>query len=384
MREIAADPILRRAFAASPREVLRARGYETGNLSIPDHYDLDDLEARLKELLSPATREIASNATSHTRLRKCHLGKRQSTRDNLTAQRGPLAGARALPEFPQESTDKTSSLEGTDTPDSHEESRRILSSPTGKHLMSAWFGSNGTAVSRALVSGDNAAKLVPETVIGNDDRVLVTVPATLPFRWICRLVIMAANGTLWSGTGWFISDNVIATAGHCVFMQTQGGWVEQIEVSVYDDNNELSGPFRAEEVNSVSGWVELGNPEYDFGIVVLPKGFSTQVIRGHFGFGSYADDSLEGAVINIAGFPVDKESGTLWGNARRLARVEPNYLFYEVDTYGGMSGAPLICWTGTDYVAVGIHTYGDLAGNRGTRINASVFAIFETWLANYA
>ena len=114
-------------------------------------------------------------------------------------------------------------------------------------------------------------------------------------------------------------------------------------------------------------------------LVVLPRDFAHS--PGWFGYGSYGDDVLAASVVNIAGFPIDKPAGTLWGHARRVSRVTPNALFYEIDTYGGRSGAPVVCWDGNDYVAVGIHNYGDLAGNRATRINASVFANLDGWAA---
>jgi hypothetical protein len=100
----------------------------------------------------------------------------------------------------------------------------------------AWFGSHGSAVSAALslpVSGRGATKasaMVSEIVIADDDRIQITDTLSVPFRWICRLSILAANGTRWNATGWFAAPGLVVTAGHCVYLHNQGGWARAIEV----------------------------------------------------------------------------------------------------------------------------------------------------------
>jgi glutamyl endopeptidase len=391
LREIAADPVLRRAFAASPSTVLRARGYDPAEFNVPERLDLNDLEARLQELAAepstaqaeqPTPRRLGGAEVGGNRRLRHHLGRRRFAAEAGPVGAGLLSEARAIPPFDDPPVSEAAPTTRDAGPTNDTERALKPTQDSGAAHPPAWFGSNGTAVSRALIAGDNAARLTPETVIGRDDRVQVEDTSAMPFRWICRLVIKASNGTLWSGTGWFIRPNLIVTAGHCVYMQNQGGWVQQIDVTVFGPRGQLIGPFQAQEVSSASNWVDSGDTENDYGIIVLPKGF--EQAPGYFGFGEFPDNALQGAIANIAGFPIDKPPGTLWGNTRRLSQIQPNTLYYETDTYGGMSGAPVVCWNGRDYVAIGIHNYGDLSGNRATRINASVFANLETWIAESA
>jgi V8-like Glu-specific endopeptidase len=43
-----------------------------------------------------------------------------------------------------------------------------------------------------------------------------------PWRKICDLIITANDGTLHSGTAWFISPRTLVTAGHCLFVYKPG------------------------------------------------------------------------------------------------------------------------------------------------------------------
>ena len=52
------------------------------------------------------------------------------------------------------------------------------------------------------------APLAPEIVIGTDDRIQITDTSSYPWRVHASLRITAADGTLYSGTGWFIGPHI--------------------------------------------------------------------------------------------------------------------------------------------------------------------------------
>ena len=53
-----------------------------------------------------------------------------------------------------------------------------------------------------------------ETVHGPDDRVEIANTAAYPWRVHASLAIVAADGSQWIGTGWFIGPHTLVTAGH--------------------------------------------------------------------------------------------------------------------------------------------------------------------------
>lgn len=224
------------------------------------------------------------------------------------------------------------------------------------------------------VPGQTTDGPVPEAVILADNRVQVTDTEADPFRWLCRLEITAGTGARWLGTGWFISPGVIVTAGHCVFIHNHGGWVRSIAVHVAQNGAQTARSFVATNYATTRGWAENRDTAHDYGVVFAPPDD-----QGYFGYGVLSDGVLNRALANVSGYPQDKPPGTLWGHVKQLRPPQPTILHYEIDTFGGMSGAPVVLWDGRDYVAVGIHNYGDAAGNTATRITAEVFYNFTRW-----
>jgi V8-like Glu-specific endopeptidase len=251
-----------------------------------------------------------------------------------------------------------------------------------QRLPDAWHGSFGTVASRLLATrSQGSSGALAEVIIGPDDRVEITDTTMPPYEWICELIITAANGTAWMGTGWLAAPRLVITAGHCVYMQNQGGWIETVEV--FPARRGMTVPYSvvASEVHTVNGWAQQGSPDFDYGAIVLPDTAFAKISGGlgFFGFGVLSDVELIGLLANVSGYPADKEPGTLWGSARVLKSVTADTLNYDIDTYGGMSGAPVIRWDGTDYIVVGIHNYGDVTGNSATRITSDVFQNIQLW-----
>jgi glutamyl endopeptidase len=246
--------------------------------------------------------------------------------------------------------------------------------------LDAYWGSYGTPVARALARSSNP---VMEVVIGPDDRIQITRTNEYPWRCICSLLITAADGTSWIGTGWLVAPRLLLTAGHCVYMHNQGGWASQIEV--IPGRNGSDRPFGScitSNLRSVVGWTNSRDRNYDYGAILLPENCRYGDQLGWFGYAVKNDGELNQLVTNLSGYPGDKPNGTQWFHSRTLKDVDSQVLTYETDTAGGQSGAPV--WVrmqdGNRY-GVGIHTNGDLAGNSATRINQEVYNNIVRWLA---
>ncbi len=246
----------------------------------------------------------------------------------------------------------------------------------------AWYGSYGTRMSRVLASqGDqhhSAAEMVAEVIIDEDDRRRVHDTTSYPFGCICFLSIRARNGAHFVGTGWLADDRTVITAGHCVYLHQEGGWAAAIDV--FPGRNGTDVPYRATATRAwtTRGWRESRSEPADYGAVRLDRSIDDV---GTLGYAAEPDEALRNAICNVVGYPADKHK-QMWGHARALLEARPETLVYDVDTYGGNSGGPVILVRDGEPVVIGIHNYGDYAGNRATRITRNVYMRIEDWVAD--
>lgn len=219
-----------------------------------------------------------------------------------------------------------------------------------------------------------------EVVIGRDDRKRITNTKVNPWKKICHLKIQTATGKFYLGTGFFIGPRTIVTAGHCVYIHSQGGWAKQITVT--PGRNESQTPFKsytATSFRSVKGWVKDKSRSYDYGVIILPQDAAIPSEIGAFGFGSYPDQLLRKKKLNTAGYPGDKPSGTMWFHGRKAKAIDSRTITYDIDTAGGQSGSAVWILGDGKRIVVGIHTNGALSGNSATRITKPVFENLKRW-----
>lgn len=229
-----------------------------------------------------------------------------------------------------------------------------------------------------------------ETIIGpTDDRVRVLDTELAPWRMICALRMRGRSGAGAMGTGWFVGPRTLLTAGHCVYStQFFGGWASSIEISPGRNGAEFPvRTVRSTRFSSVNRWVEAQDPDFDIGCIHLDEPLGNEV--GWFGVGALAPEELEGFLVNVSGYPGDRGAGTeQYHHRNRILRVTERRLFYDVDTFGGQSGAPVwIHETDTaPPLAVGIHAYGvggavgGLEANSAPRIIPEVLDQIRTWV----
>jgi len=220
-----------------------------------------------------------------------------------------------------------------------------------------------------------------ETVHGPDDRVQIGDPSVYPWRAQCSLAMTAADGSRWSGSGTFIGPRTVLTAGHCVHVKGSGvagqdGWMRSIQVMPGRNGATLPyGSQTSSTFRSVTGWTTSGNQEFDYGVIILPATFNV----GWLGFINLGDADLLATTGNIAGYPGDQPSGTLWYAARRVASIGPRKVHYDIDTAGGQSGSGVYRFLNNDRHVFAIHAYGGPTTNSGTRINGEVAGNLLAW-----
>jgi glutamyl endopeptidase len=268
----------------------------------------------------------------------------------------------------------------------------------------ATTGSSGAATSetsrslRHLVVAGKSGPIAPpfESVIGIDERVRILDTDLQPWRMICALRMRGPTGAGAIGTGWFIGPRTVLTAGHCVFSNHFfGGWASSIEIipgllgAGQDGDARPYGSVTSEQLSSVDRWTETEDADFDIGCIHLEERVGDQV--GWFALAAMDPEELVGYLVNVCGYPADRGGGNEQYHAsNRVLRVTERRLFYEVDTFGGQSGAPV--WIhesdGAPPVAVGIHAYGlggtpedlGIVANSAPRIIPEVLDKLKEWV----
>lgn len=235
-----------------------------------------------------------------------------------------------------------------------------------------------------------------ESVIGIDERVRIIDTDLPPWRMIAALRMRGPSGAGAIGTGWFIGPRTVLTAGHCVFStHFFGGWATSVEVipGLRGNGSDASlrpyGSTRSERMSSVDRWTEHEDADFDIGCIHLDEPLGDTV--GWFALASMTPEELTGFSVNVSGYPADRGMGSeQYHAANRVLSVTDRRLFYEVDTFGGQSGAPV--WIHADEtappVAVGIHAYGTggtpaalgVVANSAPRIIPEVLETLKEWV----
>jgi V8-like Glu-specific endopeptidase len=229
-----------------------------------------------------------------------------------------------------------------------------------------------------------------ESIIGpTDERVRILDTDLAPWRMVCALRLRGPSGGGAMGTGWFVGPKTLLTAGHCVYStHFFGGWASEIEVSPGRNGDEF--PFKtvkSRSFSSVDRWVSSEDPDFDMGCIHLTEPIGDKV--GWFAVAALPPAELEGYLVNVSGYPGDRGMGTeQYHHKNRVLRVTERRVFYDVDTFGGQSGAPVwIHETDTaPPIAVGIHAYGTggapagLEANSAPRIIPEVLDRIREWV----
>ena len=226
----------------------------------------------------------------------------------------------------------------------------------------------------------------PEAVIGGDGRVRITPTSGYPWRTVVKLYITAADASTWIGSGAMVDAYHVLTAGHVVFLPSNGGWATSIRVVPAMDN--LDDPYGEAwdtGLRSYTGWTVSNMVEHDWGLITLDRNVGSYTgWMGRITAGS--GNAIYSQTMNVAGYPSDLDGGDnmYWDAASGDGgdTNEHNH-YYWADTFGGMSGGPVWRYAGGSRYIMTVHAYGrgGTDSNFGTRLNQDKYDRLFTWFA---
>ena len=213
---------------------------------------------------------------------------------------------------------------------------------------------------------------LPESIIGTDTRFRIDPTTGYPYRATVRIV-----SSVGQCTGWMISPDTVATAGHCVH---NGAWATGVSVAPAQNGpwQQPYGTCGARRLHSVIGWTQNRDSNYDYAAIKLNCTIGNTV--GWYGM-RWTTASLNGVLSRNNGYSGDK-GGELWASFGTVQASFARRLHYTNDTVGGNSGGPVYDYVnGAGPYGIAVHTNGTADGvtNSGTRIVEPVFNNFVAW-----
>jgi V8-like Glu-specific endopeptidase len=292
-------------------------------------------------------------------------------------------------------------LKSVDSPPPRRAATESAAAGIQREILNGKTGTDASGTSRAdqfLVTGTSPQPIRPrrralESILEDvDRRKQILETELLPWRMICSLEIRGQRGQEIVGTGWFVGPRTVVTAGHCVYDPIElSGWARQITVSPGRNGDTLPyGSVVSRSFSTTDRWLEDQEPDFDYAAIHLDKDLGTST--GVFGVAVLPDAELTDRMVNVSGYPVSPGNGRdQYFHSNRIKALTPHRLFYDIDTLGGQSGAPVWLYVdgSTDPVVVGIHAYGiggvpdglDVRANSGPRILTDVLAVIRGWIA---
>ncbi len=257
------------------------------------------------------------------------------------------------------------------------------------------------AIELEALFGDRAQHVVHPDRPGDrspDDRTIVANVGEKPWRPICCLSLVFANGARDEnvvGTGILIAPNVILTAAHNLFSPRTRRFVKTAHAHVGTNSGAHAASARIRRVEICPGYSDFADTDirryrYDFGVAKVE---SNALIdwSGEFldvaNQPPLADDELGRARLNVAGYPAEQGPPKLKSDSGGVLRdtISPANFRYRMDTTAGQSGGPVFRYMADSQQVTyaGVHVGGDSRGNIARRFDAAMQNRVKEWLQGF-
>lgn len=194
---------------------------------------------------------------------------------------------------------------------------------------------------------------------------------------VAKLYITFPNGQTWQGTGFLYGNNVLATAGHCVYDPRYGGKATSVKAVFRNGTTET---IPASRLYAPKEWLAgtVGTmPQlwmYDYGVMKLSGtpgrtlGFLDYLIASNSRLDQYISDRTE---IHVVGYPANQTA--LKDYIGVVADYSANDVSITATFVSGQSGGPIILGGTDTFIAIGNYS-ADSSNpyNTGARITIAV------------
>lgn len=175
-------------------------------------------------------------------------------------------------------------------------------------------------------------------------------------------------------TGTLVAPDIVITAAHCVYSQKYKQALKSPYFRPGRDGDTYSfGQFHWRKIVVARAYAQDKEKSKDIAFIKLHR-----KVKGIHSFFTLKP-SPKSSYIKITGYPKDREYGTSWSDECE-ASVKDDFLEYQCDTTGGMSGSSIIQ---DQKHIIGIHALGGEDANKGMIIDDSVLKAFSRLKKSY-
>lgn len=233
--------------------------------------------------------------------------------------------------------------------------------------------------------------LAQDDSIGDDDRIKITDTTYFPWSTVAKI-----HGNFdsfqFDCSGWMLGPSTVVTAAHCIYDygDTNTYATNVIVTPAMNSDSPDSEPFgncEAYQAWIINLWETTGNAKYDYGVYALRCRIGEQT--GNLGYRVIGDAQIDGALVNVTGYPLDKGGTTMWFGLGNVLETPIDFLYYDNYTSGGQSGAPVweLINDSCQTCVVAIHSgSGGVDHNVGVRVTNDVFDFLfamQQWVYYY-